>query len=1324
MKRTKKGAAQPAPVRRNPSRTGRAPTPPPHGFGGAGNDTNDDDTADQPPRPPPAPDPRQEGETKMEDADIPPADRDAVVGNVGGNVGDIAGDFTEVRASDRHANNRSHADATLQDLQRSDLAPLAHETSFDGLRSDDGDSPASRSPAGSTHGGVRDEGVHAEEHARDQDFYQAEMDFYQAEIGLNQPRDDFSAAAEEEKDEYEEDEDDNFSHTSQTLRVRDHVRGLMADQREQDSTTEMPMDLASLILFELRGFKHEIRTSMGGLETRIDDLRGEMQRNNEGLRGEIEDLRGRMITTRDNVATLQNDSTILKGKIGTIESTTTGLRDAMESIRREQDTLTSNVSTLKSTVQNVEQRITTETKAVRDELSAKIKMAQDQSLAQVNAHGAKLEARIAALETETTAAPLRREDSSPAPDPAEAAALEPDSSTRGRDPSPARSEPPTSDAKEPPENARGGEPPAEQQHTTPRNLRSDAKTWARGLPVGTPNTPDPRNDNRNKYRNARFDRPSEETLARRAARDKHYNGVHAESFKRKQAEKEAEFEAVRRAKREEENARQAQQTEPYSGIGNGNPTSGRIEREVIDLQSSNEEEERSDPPESKPDDEANDGDNAQLGDNAQQLNASARITPDERRGSSQLKGKANQRATDEMSGPCIHCGESTHPSINCPYKCMVCNVIHPDGICPHWRCNHCGQARHRDDECPHWCAHCKVFGHRTAHCTASEDDATKAHATSSQAARRQNLQDSAADQLPQRGGGRNVRWPDLVQSQGNLQEPPQIRREHQQRNLEIDVSADVQNASLLSPRLQAATDHRFDADARNWLSGITGDVESGVARLTEDSLVDLKVPITQIGGIRKLHEEILVSYQNAVGSSYPPRMAPKVDKANDKNDWSCLKELDMNSFVAWHNSIRRELKDYGIFLTPISAVRMSCGAAGLCLPGLGSYRWQKAGELLFNILLKVVVKNTETLALMTLESKKEDGNGFQLLWRLGRQIVKIWDKSAHVPPPKWPEDNSVQTWQNNVETHRMLVVQRGQRVTEKEECRMMLEGLMQFDLYRAAALTFDIQLSGKELLPIPGTDEVEWHMPSEWTPEFLASEIVMRSKALGSGALGLNTGPAVNRTQVLLQDANQPPMLPRNLPPAKDSSNVPFCLPTGSPPEGFIAKMLQLDLKPLNEDDITALNDPELEALINPNEPHLQGFVPRACRLRQEGRLPRSRPRHEPDPALSARRRQNRTRYNGNCAACRRYGHEEIHCDYWAMLHFLEKYRKQADPKKLDQVVEYWLEKNKPFVQEDPRKVAKAYVETHNVTHEQLLDMIEREVDWDFFHPNPQDGDY
>lgn len=218
--------------------------------------------------------------------------------------------------------------------------------------------------------------------------------------------------------------------------------------------------------------------------------------------------------------------------------------------------------------------------------------------------------------------------------------------------------------------------------------------------------------------------------------------------------------------------------------------------------------------------------------------------------------------------------------------------------------------------------------------------------------------------------------------------------------------------------------------------------------------------------------------------------------------------------------------------------------------------------------------------------------------------------------------------------------------------------------------------------PFPGAGLEEYTIPTQWQVTQLCADIVSQSgDSINVGDMVYNQQPS--RRVNTAMGMNSSPQIPEDL----------YCQEIGA---GI----------------------------------HLHGYEALCNALKQNGkrfqRRPQNEQRPEPNPASTFRRRNQRPKYNGICAACGRYGHEPPQCDFLAMYVWSKKYLRYVSKSILEENERNWLERNKRFLGENkentPSKVAMAYAEKlgcDSINH--LTEIADAELDWDYFEPQADD---
>jgi hypothetical protein len=133
---------------------------------------------------------------------------------------------------------------------------------------------------------------------------------------------------------------------------------------------------------------------------------------------------------------------------------------------------------------------------------------------------------------------------------------------------------------------------------------------------------------------------------------------------------------------------------------------------------------------------------------------------------------------------------------------------------------------------------------------------------------------------------------------------------------------------------------------------------------------------------------------------------------------------------------------------------------------------------------------------------------------------------------------------------------------------------------------------------------------------------------------------------------------------------------------------------------------------------HIQGYCVNIARVNK------STPRGTPVPKITAERRGKssvrRPKFEGNCDACGKWGHQVVDCDALGMAINMRKYLPNRSNSQAMQVCEEnWTEKNKKWVSMDvpPRKLLTRYCESVGMS----IDQVDEELDWDLLYSSPED---
>ena len=135
---------------------------------------------------------------------------------------------------------------------------------------------------------------------------------------------------------------------------------------------------------------------------------------------------------------------------------------------------------------------------------------------------------------------------------------------------------------------------------------------------------------------------------------------------------------------------------------------------------------------------------------------------------------------------------------------------------------------------------------------------------------------------------------------------------------------------------------------------------------------------------------------------------------------------------------------------------------------------------------------------------------------------------------------------------------------------------------------------------------------------------------------------------------------------------------------------------------------------------HIQGYCVNIARVNK------STPRGAPVPKITEARHGKSTvrrpKFEGNCDACGKWGHQFVDCDALGIAICLPKYLPdRSNARTIQEREESWSEKNKKWVSSElpPRKLLTQYCELVGLT----VDQVDEEMDWDILYSSPGDQD-
>ncbi len=297
------------------------------------------------------------------------------------------------------------------------------------------------------------------------------------------------------------------------------------------------------------------------------------------------------------------------------------------------------------------------------------------------------------------------------------------------------------------------------------------------------------------------------------------------------------------------------------------------------------------------------------------------------------------------------------------------------------------------------------------------------------------------------------------------------------------------------------------------------------------------------------------------------------------------------------------------------------------------------------------------------------------MWNIGFYVCKIFDRTAAVAEPQWPEDNNPVTLASRVKLFGVIMRFRNQPLTAKQLSLKYLS-LVTRSPFAEVAATLRIQLShATDETVFEASGKTSFQLPDRWSIDSLAQDL----------SLNFHLAPA--------------------------SSGSVFCLSTPTLDDG----------SPLIQGSTAVVC-----RATTPGAPSRSGYERRRAGAARPPNLQRA--------AGSSRRE----RFDGHCDACHRYGHRASQCHYLAMFFHVREFLKNKESATVvEAAVNDWLRRNEKFLSREekagvrkpsgrdrpparhPCTVALAYcddVELH-------VDRMADQLDWDYFLDCSETGD-
>ena len=501
--------------------------------------------------------------------------------------------------------------------------------------------------------------------------------------------------------------------------------------------------------------------------------------------------------------------------------------------------------------------------------------------------------------------------------------------------------------------------------------------------------------------------------------------------------------------------------------------------------------------------------------------------------------------------------------------------------------------------------------------------------------------------------------------------------------------SEVESTHVLTPppglelgsSLLMSSAQRVSSLGKCWHGG--GDARSfitGMEYMSPDQVVTLGVPSAMAFVVAAAHHQIYSQWcrvmergghsdrgltygvnglrpQDAPGRSF----GPNHHEAIKYTGWPELPRdgVTPERWIEFYTALQLMGNYFNIGIMPFDALdlKYSDGGHALCICGLGYTIFTKMGASLFLIVQKLLPLSVPEISTKVQSVAINGGNGFELLWVLTKHFVPMVSTTKHLGWPVWPSSDDPFLFARRVSLFCTLCRLRGMKAyTDSERSELFLSNVGGVHREYAQHLL--------TTLHVHASTSVDGSLPSHLKLQIsdLTERLMDRLRDDSRGSMALT----LNRVTVSSPSS------------ATESS------PNSS----------------------------------NDRAQHIQGYCVNIARVNK------STPRGAPVPKITAARRGKssvrRDKFEGNCDACGKYGHQVVDCDALGMAICMRKYLPNRSNSQAMQVCEEnWTEKNKKWITPTvpPRKLLTRYCESSGLS----IDQVDEELDWDLLYSSPED---
>jgi hypothetical protein len=149
----------------------------------------------------------------------------------------------------------------------------------------------------------------------------------------------------------------------------------------------------------------------------------------------------------------------------------------------------------------------------------------------------------------------------------------------------------------------------------------------------------------------------------------------------------------------------------------------------------------------------------------------------------------------------------------------------------------------------------------------------------------------------------------------------------------------------------------------------------------------------------------------------------------------------MHNAVEFYDKFQELSHAYLIPLMPFDAIRLGNNFEGLFVPGLGMQRYHEYTSALFELLPRLLpTSNAEVQAKLS-SVRVKSKNGYDLLWRVLKLTVLVFDPTVPLQQPTWDHDTNVLELGRRFELYFRLLSKKHVFINTRDHTTMFLKAI-------------------------------------------------------------------------------------------------------------------------------------------------------------------------------------------------------------------------------------------------------------------------------------------